>query len=159
MTGTAEPGSTIFVKAGTSEIGQSKADESGNYSVTIPKQKAGTALKVLAIDDAGNRSVSESVTVLDRTAPSQPEVTLSTQTNVSGKAEPGSNVTVKTGEEELGKAKADESGVFTIEFSEQFPGTELVVSAIDAAGNQSEAAIVIVEDQMAPAKPVDFSYN
>ncbi len=98
--------------------------------------------------------MSVSVTVLDRTAPSQPEVTLSTQTNVSGKAEPGSTVTVKTGEEELGKAKADELGVFTIEISEQLPGTELVVSASDAAGNQSEAVIVIVEDQMAPAKPV-----
>ncbi len=56
VTGTAEPGSTVFVKAGTSEIGQSKADESGNYSVTIAKQKAGTALKVFAVDDAGNRS-------------------------------------------------------------------------------------------------------
>ena len=154
VTGTAEPGSTIFVKAGTSEIGQSKADENGNYSVTIAKQKAGTGLKIFAVDDAANRSVSASVTVLDRTAPSQPEVTLSTQTNVSGKAEPGSTVTVKTGEEELGKAKADELGVFTIEISEQLPGTELVVSASDAAGNQSEAVIVIVEDQMAPAKPV-----
>ncbi|WP_226654781.1 Ig-like domain-containing protein [Guptibacillus hwajinpoensis] len=153
VTGTAEPGSSVYVKAGTKELGHSKANESGAYTVSIAKQKAGTTLHVRAVDAAGNESDPVSVSVLDRTAPTQPEVTLSTQTNVSGNAEPGSIITVKSGAEELGKATADQSGVFSVNIPEQVAGTELVVTAVDTAGNQSEAAIVIAEDQMSPAKP------
>jgi hypothetical protein len=63
VTGKAEAGSTVFIKLGTKAIGIAKADKYGKYTVSIPKQKAGTILYVTAKDKAGNVSKATKITV------------------------------------------------------------------------------------------------
>ena len=97
--GTAEIGSSITVKAGTTVLGTAKTTAEGKYSVTITKQKAGTTLTVTATDSAGNVSEVKEVTVKDVTAPTLPTVNEVTETTtiVTGTAEIGSSITVKAG--------------------------------------------------------------
>ncbi|TWT07047.1 hypothetical protein FQV26_04330 [Planococcus sp. CPCC 101016] len=64
ITGTALAGSSISVKAGTTVIGTAKTTGSGNYTIPIPTQKAGTIISVTAKDAAGNVSKETKVTVV-----------------------------------------------------------------------------------------------
>ena len=63
VTGTAEAGSTVVVKAGKKLIGSGVADKKGKFKVTIAKQKAGTILYVTTKDKAGNVSVARKTPV------------------------------------------------------------------------------------------------
>lgn len=57
VSGTAEIGSTVIIRNGTTVLGQGVADGSGNYAITIsPAQTAGQALNAIAQDPAGNQS-------------------------------------------------------------------------------------------------------
>ncbi|WKA55861.1 Ig-like domain-containing protein [Planococcus shixiaomingii] len=56
VTGKAEAGSTVTVKAGSTTLGSAVADAKGVYSVKIKAQKKGTTLTVTAKDKAGNVS-------------------------------------------------------------------------------------------------------
>jgi putative cell wall-binding protein len=62
VTGTAEPGATVSVAIGTEKY-NGQADGSGNYSVSIPVQQAGTSISVTAMDAAGNVSDTATATV------------------------------------------------------------------------------------------------
>ncbi|HEX2939298.1 MAG TPA: Ig-like domain-containing protein [Ruminiclostridium sp.] len=73
VTGIAEANSTVTVKdSGGKTIGTATADSSGNYSVTIPAQAAGTVLCVTAADAAKNESVAAKVTVTATDTPVSP---------------------------------------------------------------------------------------
>ena len=63
IAGAAEAGSVITVKAENTMLGTGTADADGNYSILIPKQKAGTKLLVTATDSAGNISEAKELTV------------------------------------------------------------------------------------------------
>ncbi|WP_213133516.1 BapA/Bap/LapF family large adhesin [Citrobacter sp. FP75] len=58
VSGTAEPGSTVIIKNGTTVLGQAVANNiTGAYTVTIsPAQTAGETLNAIAQDPAGNQS-------------------------------------------------------------------------------------------------------
>jgi hypothetical protein len=63
ITGKAEAGATVYVKAGKAIIGVATVNSKGNYSVSFKQQKAGTILSVYAKDKAGNIGKSKMVTV------------------------------------------------------------------------------------------------
>ncbi|WP_335547459.1 Ig-like domain-containing protein [Neobacillus drentensis] len=123
------------------------ADKYGNFSFSISKQKAGTEIKVYAVDKAGNVSKAVSVKVVDKTAPSTPSVDKVTvkSTKVTGKAEAGSTVTVKAGSKVLGTATVDKYGKFSVKISKQKAGKVLSVTVKDKAGNTSSTKIVTVK--------------
>jgi len=64
VNGTAEPGSTVIIRNGTTVLGQAVADSiTGAYTVTIsPAQTAGETLNAIAQDQAGNQSGETSFT-------------------------------------------------------------------------------------------------
>ncbi|MGG0331027.1 SpoIID/LytB domain-containing protein [Priestia megaterium] len=62
LTGSAEPNSTIYVKVWPDIIATGKADNAGDFSITIPKQKSGTLLHVL-VKGQGGYSTYTKVTV------------------------------------------------------------------------------------------------
>ncbi|UPK49067.1 SpoIID/LytB domain-containing protein [Bacillus sp. H8-1] len=62
LTGSAESNSTIYVKVWPDIIATGKADNAGNFSITIPKQKSGTLLHVL-VKGQGGYSTYAKVTV------------------------------------------------------------------------------------------------
>ncbi|WP_257677597.1 Ig-like domain-containing protein [Heyndrickxia coagulans] len=155
VTGTADPNVTVKVAVSGKEIGSNSTDSNGSFSVSIPKQKAGTELHVHTEDSKGNQSEETVVTVQDKTAPAVPTVgeVSDTSTAVTGTTEAGAKVTVKSGSNILGTATADHTGAFKVTIAKQKAGTKLVVYAEDAAGNKSGETTVTVIDKTAPAAP------
>lgn len=58
VTGMAEAGTNVYVKAGIKTIGKGKTDAAGKFSVTVPAQKAGTKVSIFVRDGGGNNSPS-----------------------------------------------------------------------------------------------------
>ncbi|MGS6322461.1 Ig-like domain-containing protein, partial [Enterobacter hormaechei] len=94
VSGTAEPNSTIIIKAPDGTIiGQATAGPDGTFTIPIsPAQTNGEALAVTATDGSGNTSPSGFADAPDSTPPLAPEnVVISADgTTVTGTAEPGS---------------------------------------------------------------------
>ncbi|MEM5017005.1 Ig-like domain-containing protein [Metabacillus indicus] len=146
VTGKAEAGSMVTVTIGTEKY-SAAADSAGAFKVTIPKQTAGTVLKITAANAAGNVSEELSMTVKDKTAPGKPAANeVSDQsTEVTGKAEASSTVTVMIGQDKY-TAAADSEGSYKVTIPKQKAGTVLKITAADAAGNVSEELSMIVKE-------------
>ncbi|CAG9620328.1 Ig-like domain-containing protein [Sutcliffiella rhizosphaerae] len=155
VTGTAEKGSAVTVKRGTTTLGSAQVNSEGKYSVTIAKQKAGAIVSVTAKDAAGNVSVASTKTVVDTTPPAAPKVNEvgNNATTVKGTAEKGSTITVKAGSKTLGSRKVKTDGTYSVSIAKQKAGTTLSITAKDAAGNVSDATKRIVVDKTPPAAP------
>lgn len=154
VTGITEAGATVYVKKGSTQLGYAAADDTGNFSVPISKQTGGTILSVYAVDAAGNSSSTTSITVKDTIPPAAPSVNPvgDNQTTVTGKAEAGTTVYVKSGSTVLGTATATSSG-FSIKIAAQKAGTKLTIYAQDSGGNKSPDVTITVLDKTAPVKP------
>lgn len=157
VTGKATDAFKVIVKAGTKELGSDVVDKNGIFSVTLTAtQKAETVLTVVAVDKAGNTSSATTVTVLDKTAPKKPVVNTvdDNDKKVTGKAEAGSKITVKTGKTVLGYGVADKNSGFTVTLkATQKAGTVLTLTATDKGKNESPVATVTVVDDTNPAIP------
>jgi Bacterial Ig domain/Bacterial Ig-like domain/Glucodextranase, domain B len=156
VTGMAEVGSLIQVKAGGQKIGSSETESDGKFNVTIPKQQAGKHLEVTATDGAGNESVSAHVTVKDLTAPAVPRVNEVTDqsTKVTGTAESIALIRVKVKGEKIGEGIAESEGSFSVTIPKQKAGTVVELTAIDGAGNVSGVTKTSVIDVTPPPAPV-----
>ncbi|MGM0843730.1 MAG: Ig-like domain-containing protein [Bacillota bacterium] len=156
--GTAEALSTIEVRANGSLVGTGYTAKEGSFAVAIPKQKGGTVLEVKATDTSGNVSEKTIVVVKDVTAPVPPEVHEVTdkETNVTGITEPSAVVEVRKSGSVIGSREADKDGKFSVIIPVQKAGQELAVTALDKAGNASEAVIIVVKDVTAPEIPTVF---
>ncbi|VXC95032.1 conserved hypothetical protein [Staphylococcus sp. 8AQ] len=161
ITGKAEPGSTVTVTFPDGTTATGTADENGNYIIDIPANedlKGGETLPVTATDKAGNKSDPATTTVADTTAPTVPSVNpvTSDDTEITGKAEPGSTVTVTFPDGTTATGTADDDGNYTINIpsSEDLKGGEtLPVTATDKDGNKSDPATTTVADTTAPDAP------
>ncbi len=161
ITGKAEPGSTVTVTFPDGTTATGTADENGNYIIDIPANedlKGGETLPVTATDKAGNKSDPATTTVADTTAPTVPSVNpvTSDDTEITGKAEPGSTVTVTFPDGTTATGTADDDGNYTINIpsSEDLKGGEtLPVTATDKDGNKSDPATTTVADTTAPSVP------
>ncbi|MGG1679249.1 Ig-like domain-containing protein [Neobacillus sp. NRS-1170] len=146
VTGTAEAGAKIEVKAGGSVLGFATAGENGEFSVPIKLQVSGTELSVTATDQAGNVSDATVVVVKDVNAPGKPVVNAVTDKDkaVTGTAEAGSKIEVKGGGQVISSAEAGSDGKFSVSIPMQVSGTVLTIVAIDKVGNVSEAVTIVV---------------
>ncbi|MCJ1804685.1 Ig-like domain-containing protein [Staphylococcus warneri] len=161
ITGKAEPGSTVTVTFPDGTTATGTTDENGNYVIDIPSNedlKGGETLPVTATDKDGNQSEPATTVVTDTTAPTVPSVNpvSSDDTQITGKAEPGSTVTVTfpDGNTATGTTDADGNYVINIPSNEDLKGGEtLPVTATDKDGNQSEPATTVVTDTTAPSTP------
>uniref|UniRef100_UPI0003758267 Ig-like domain-containing protein n=1 Tax=Paenisporosarcina sp. TG20 TaxID=1211706 RepID=UPI0003758267 len=153
--GTAEVGSLIKIKSGTTEIGSGTVGSEGTYIVQIAQQKAGTKLLVTATDTTGNTSGIREVTIVDVTAPTMPTVNEVTDqsTSVTGTAEVGSLITIKSGTVEKGSDTVDSTGKYSVLIELQKAGTILTITATDTAKNSSDPIEVTVTDAAAPLIP------
>ncbi|AOH55881.1 hypothetical protein ABE28_016080 [Peribacillus muralis] len=147
---------TVSIYTDKKQLATLKINGEKTFTATIAKQTAGTAITTRIIDHSGNKSVPVSFKVEDKTAPNKPSVnTVGDNTvKVTGKAEAGSSVTVKSQSTVLGKANANSAGNFTVTMSKkQKAGTVLSITATDKAGNTSSIKTVTVADKTAPGKP------
>ncbi|MBV9654589.1 MAG: DUF4214 domain-containing protein [Acetobacteraceae bacterium] len=149
----------MTISNGSTTIGTTQADESGNWNYT-PEMEDGTyTLTVSETDAAGNTGSAPVTFTLDTTPPAAPAslaidpasdsgtpgdgVTNVTQPVIDGTAEPGSTVVLSEGESQIGSATADpNTGAWQIT-----PGAalsegphQLSATATDAAGNVSGAS-------------------
>jgi large repetitive protein len=164
ISGTGDAGTTITV---TDDAGQlvcsATVASDGSWSCTPTTTPAdGTVLTVTSSDAAGNTSGSASVTV-DSTAPSAPAVSPTNGKTVSGTAEAGATVTITytgtDGQSHTTVVTAGSDGSFSATLSPNAAnGTQVWVTATDAAGNTSDATQVKV-DSVAPDAPVVNASN
>src|SRR5690606_40706833 len=90
ITGTAEPGSKVFVTFPDGTTAEITAGPDGKWSVANPGLEDGDEVKVIATDSAGNVS-EEAVAVVDGQAPNLPVIDPVNATDpITGTAEPGS---------------------------------------------------------------------
>jgi hypothetical protein len=161
ISGKAEPGSTVKVTFPDGTTAEGTADEDGNYTIDIPSNvdlQGGEELPVTATDKDGNTSEPATATVTDTTAPEAPTVNnvTSDDTTISGKAEPGSTVTVTFPDGTTATGTTDADGNYTIDIPSNVDlqgGEELPVTATDKDGNESEPATMTVTDTTAPEAP------
>ncbi len=149
--GTAEPGSTITITNGSGTvIGTGQTDANGDYNVVLTEpQTEGNTLNVVASDAAGNQSQPVSTVVGDVTPPDAPtDLAINPEgTVVTGKAEAGSTVTLRDGDDVIGRGVAGPDGSFEILLSTpRLNGQELVATATDPAGNTGPEGSVTAPD-------------
>ena len=119
VSGTAEPNSTITVKAPNGDvIGQATTNGNGNFTVPIdPAQTNGEVLQVVATDGASNTSqpgIADAPDTTDPLAPGNLDVS-DDGTTVTGTAEPGSTVSIKGPDGiEIGSGLVDDAGNFSV---------------------------------------------
>ncbi|HDS1735602.1 TPA: hypothetical protein QEM55_002637, partial [Pseudomonas putida] len=160
LSGTAEAGSTITVLSpDNTQIGVILVPDNGSFSVTLnPAQSNGQTLTVIATDEAGNASVPGSVTALDTTAPDQAtNITINTDRSVlSGRGEPGAEVSVSRGGNVLGTGRVAANGTFEITLDPPATGLlpVLTIKQTDEAGNSSDTGYT-VPLIAAPAAPTN----
>jgi alpha-tubulin suppressor-like RCC1 family protein len=163
--GTAEVGSTVYVKNGDTTLGSSIVMQDGTFEVSISPQMGGTVLSVVSKDKLGNISQPTTVVVQltesDITAPDAPIVNVVTDQSieVTGMAEADSIVSVESGALIIGTGVAGKDGHFAVEIYQLTAGTVIFVRSTDRSGNVSEATDVTVTDVTAPLVPLVNEVN
>ncbi|WP_445490911.1 S8 family serine peptidase [Niallia sp. 03133] len=156
VTGKTEEFASVTVKANGKTIGKETSTIDGDFSVSIPKQKAGVKLSVTATDNAKNTSKTTTISVLDKTAPSAPSVSgsISDQTTkISGKTEAGSTVSINNGKKVIASGTSNSKGAYTLKVKKQKAGTKLEITSTDKSRNTSKVKEVTVLDKTAPSAP------
>ncbi|MDR4949954.1 Ig-like domain-containing protein [Neobacillus cucumis] len=149
ITGTAEAKATVKAMVDGEEKGSATAGEDGIFTISIPKQTAGTKISVAATDAAGNNSPAVEVTVIDVTAPDAPSINPVNDNDevITGTAEANATVVAKVNGTKIGTATDGFDGTYTIDIAPQTAGSTISITAVDAAGNTSAPAEVKVTDE------------
>lgn len=156
ISGKAKAGTTISITDKKQLNVTATSDTNGIFSVKLAKKlAAGTVLYVKATDSKGGVSNEVAIVVADKTAPKVPTVSTVKDYDkvVTGKAEAGSIITIKSGAKVIKTGTADKNGSFKIVISAQKANTILSVTSTDKAGNVSMTTKVKVLDKTAPSIP------
>lgn len=161
ISGTGTPGSTVLIYDGNNPIAIATATVAANgiWSVDVPLTPNVThTLTFGAVDNAGNSLAADNPLTLfvDTLPPATPTVT-NVDTNgtlVSGTADAGSTVIIRSGSTILGQGVADGSGNFSVTISPaQTAGQALNAIAQDTAGNQSDPTTFNAATSSVPHPP------
>ncbi|MEE6450084.1 Ig-like domain-containing protein [Gottfriedia acidiceleris] len=161
ITGTAEPLSTVVAMVANELVGKDVTDESGHFSIAIKPLMADTQVRVIAIDESGNRSEAKTVTVIHRALPVVPQLITTEMTDqstsISGYADKNLMIKVFAGETLIGSSYALD-GMFSIHFQPQVAGTIMKVFAEDQDQNRSDIIQLTVKDVTAPSLKLSFDF-
>ena len=145
ISGTGAPGSTVVIFDGGNPIAETLVAANGSWSIEITLTGDGPhTLTFGARDNAGNSLAAGNpvMLILDTQPPTEPIVTSvdPNGTLVSGTAEPGSTVIIRSGTTVLGQGIANSvTGAYTVTISPaQTTGQNLNAIAQDQAGNSSD---------------------
>ncbi|MBR0903924.1 Ig-like domain-containing protein [Bradyrhizobium liaoningense] len=174
LTGRAQPGLTVKVFDGTTQIGTAIADGNGNWSMaTAMLAEGGHTFAAAAMDGVGNlTALSAGVNVtIDTIAPNVPKlasfspdsnvagdgVTNVNHVNLTGAADAGSTVQVFDGATMIGTAIVDTNGAWSFAAATLADGNHTFTGkTADAAGNvsASSGALNVRVDTRAPVAPI-----
>uniref|UniRef100_UPI003F558B2B Ig-like domain-containing protein n=1 Tax=Staphylococcus caeli TaxID=2201815 RepID=UPI003F558B2B len=155
-------GATVIVRDNNNnEIGSVRIPSDGTAATITLNQPltAGTVLTATASKDGKTSEISDQITVTDETAPDTPVIDpiTSNNTQVTGKAEPNSTVTVGFPGGGKVSVTADDQGNFTVDIPNSVilkGGEEFKAISTDDAGNESPIATTTVKDVKAPDAPI-----
>ncbi|MGY3034422.1 hypothetical protein ACVIIV_003592 [Bradyrhizobium sp. USDA 4354] len=165
LKGSAAAGSTVKVYDGTTQIGSTTADSSGNWDyITKILTDAKHTLTATATNASGLTSAASSALAItvDTQAPTAPTIGSHTvnsanQAVLSGTAEASSVVKVFDGTTQVGTVTADSSGAWGYTSAALAVGSHsLTAKATDAAGNTgaaSTAFVASISTSTAPTTP------
>ena len=141
--GTAEPGEKIEITDSNGKlIGEGQANEQGDFEITLsPALAKGEKANITAEDAAGNKSQPVEITAgQDNIAPEPTDAELNDEgSEITGKAEPGSKIEIRQGNNLLGSGTVAEDGTYVIKLSPPLTDNNSAnVYVIDAAGNKSD---------------------
>ena len=172
--GKTEARATVTLFDGTTAIGTTKADGLGAWSVTASTLTSGAhSVRVKVADAAGNASIVSppvSITIDTTVSPSVPDmasasdygssntdnVTKATAPTFTGKTEAGATIKLFDGAMQVGSAKANSTGAWSIKSSVLTEGVHALTTQVtDVAGNTSAAstALSVTIDTKAPTPP------
>ncbi|EME3504244.1 hypothetical protein UL360_002679, partial [Enterococcus faecium] len=148
VSGKGEPNGKIELKVGDQVIASGTVGSDGNYSLTIPKQNAGTVIKAVVSMDG---QTSEANTTVARTALSQTTISeINTETTqVSGKGEPNAKIELKVGNQVIASGRIGSDGNYSLTIPKQSVGT-VVKAVVSANGLTSEAHTTVTRADLAP---------
>jgi hypothetical protein len=152
VAGTAEPGSTVEVTWPDGSTSSTVVGEDGRWSVSTPEDMESGTLTATATDPSGNTSGPRSVQ-LNTEAPDAPVVDVANGDEVTGTAEPGSEITVSWPDGSTSTTTVDEDGNWTISTPPDMPSGDLTVTATDPDGNTSGQTKLVL-DTDPPEAPV-----
>ncbi|POT27985.1 large repetitive protein [Citrobacter freundii] len=160
ISGTGTPGSTVLIYDGTTTpIATAIVAANGSWSVDVPlTPNVSHTLTFGTVDDAGNSLAAGNplTLIVDTLPPATPTVTSvdPNGTLVSGTADAGSTVIIRSGSTILGQGVADSSGKFSVTISPaQTTGQALNAIAQDTAGNQSDPTTFNAATSSVPHPP------
>jgi hypothetical protein len=148
-------GGQVIVSNKQGIIGETNIEDTHKFSLTIPKQSAGTNISIQLVSSEDTKSIPTVLVVSDKTAPSIPivdEIGDST-TIINGKAEANSNIEIWSRTKLVGKAMAKSNGLFTMKILPQKAGEILTITCMDGSGNKSASLNLVVKDKTAPYLP------
>nr|MBA2661625.1 Ig-like domain repeat protein [Lujinxingiaceae bacterium] len=153
--GTANPGATVIITINGVEVGAAEADENGLWEFTPTEDiEDGDAL-IVAND---NYSYAQVTITIDTIAPElevytpvHEEIYLVSPETIEGSAEALAQIDIVINDEHIGSTTADANGEWFFEFDAELADGEytLVVTATDAAGNQTEVVVDFIVDSTA----------
>ncbi|UXR87086.1 Ig-like domain-containing protein [Staphylococcus felis] len=160
--GTSEPNAHIILETPDGKVIETDADRNGNWTADVsnvaPLQD-GSIVVVRQQDASSNTSPVTRVTVKDTVAPEAPtfnEIT-SSNSNITGTAEPNSTVSIKLPNDVELTVQAQQDGSFSVAIPEgvDLAGGETVqATATDAVGNISQLTTTTVKDTTPPDSPI-----
>jgi hypothetical protein len=142
ITGTAVANGSVYAVIGKKTY-QAVANSAGKYSIKIPLTKAETTITVYINDAAGDKLVSKTTKVIDKTAPKLTVNAVNIKSKaIKGVTEKKATVTVKVGSKTY-KAKVDGKGNYSLTIKTQKAGTNITVYSKDKAGNTSSKKLKV----------------
>ncbi|WP_430535627.1 Ig-like domain-containing protein [Listeria rocourtiae] len=144
--GTAEPNASIEIKNGAGEtLGSGKVGSDGKYSITIPKQEAGTVVTATAAKD-GKTSTAQTTVIRGEIDQTTVNKVTTESVNVSGTAEPNATLVVEDQDgKQLASGRVGSDGIYSLTIAKQPEGTTISVTA-SLAGLTSKASTIVERD-------------
>ncbi|RST77439.1 peptidase S8 [Siminovitchia acidinfaciens] len=151
ISGKAVKGMPLELMDGETSLGKGVAKADEKFSFKITPQQGNKVLHLVANDGAASVRVS----VKETPAPEIPIVkpVSDSDTVVTGQAEKGTTVAVKSKKKLLGEVKVDAKGHFKVKIEKQKAGTQLLITSTSVSKKVSKTAKVVVIDKTPPAKP------
>ena len=157
--GAAEPGATVTVTWPDGTTTPAVVHPDGSYTVpTQPDLPNDSVIKVTVTDPAGNVSAPPVEVTVDTKAPDKPTIETANGTEISGKAEPGSTVTIVVpGVDDPITAPVGDDGKWTVTTPDGATNGTVHVTATDPAGNTSPEATHYIDVEPPNTPSVDVA--
>ncbi|MBO1103522.1 immunoglobulin-like domain-containing protein [Enterococcus hirae] len=157
VSGKGEPNGKIELKVGDQVIASGTVGSDGNYTLTIPKQSAGTVIKAVVSMDG---QTSEADTTVVRTALTQTTISdINTETTqVSGKGEPNAPIKIMNGDQIIAQGVIGSDGNYTLTIPKQAKDS-VIKAIVEKDGLTSEAQTTVTQGSLVQTTISDIDTN